>query len=280
MIKRVMTGLALSLTLTISAPVAAQTADQWRTVAPENLWVIDTRHGRVLVELMPEVAPAHVERLRALTRQGFYDGLTFHRVIPNFMAQGGDPTGTGEGASDLPDVPGEFTFRRGRQQAFAAVEGLAGAGVTGLFGPLPVQTQPDAQMFVTADGRVDATGQFCPGVVGMARGSAPDSANSQFFLMSGQNMRLNGLYTPVGVVLSGHEAVAALKVGSGEDGQVTDPDVMTRVRIAADLDLGDRPVARVLDPRSPRFAGVVDAARAGKGARMTICDIRLPVEVS
>ena len=64
--------------------------------------------GSVVIQLRPDAAPQHVERVRILVRQGFYDGTTFHRVIPGFMAQGGDPTGTGEGGSKLPDLKAEF----------------------------------------------------------------------------------------------------------------------------------------------------------------------------
>ncbi|RZJ44048.1 MAG: peptidylprolyl isomerase, partial [Brevundimonas sp.] len=92
------------------AQAAAASAD-WRTVAPENLLVIETAKGRILVELSPQAAPQHVARIRTLAARGFYDGLKFHRVIANFMAQTGDPLGTGLGGSDLPDVPGEFSFR-------------------------------------------------------------------------------------------------------------------------------------------------------------------------
>ncbi|MDO9711362.1 peptidylprolyl isomerase [Paracraurococcus lichenis] len=67
------------------------------------------KDGDVTIELLPEVAPKHVERIRTLVGQGFYDGTPFHRVIEGFMAQGGDPTGTGTGGSRLPDLPAEFT---------------------------------------------------------------------------------------------------------------------------------------------------------------------------
>ena len=79
------------------SPAQAQSSSDWRTVSPENLLVIDTAKGRILVELSPLAAPNHVERVRTLANQGFYDGLKFHRVIPNFMAQTGDPQGTGMG---------------------------------------------------------------------------------------------------------------------------------------------------------------------------------------
>lgn len=75
---------------------------------PENTLYLDLKDGRVVIELYPEVAPGHVERIKTLTRKGFYNGVVFHRVIEGFMAQTGDPTGTGTGGSDLPDLKAEF----------------------------------------------------------------------------------------------------------------------------------------------------------------------------
>ncbi|MGE0612725.1 MAG: peptidylprolyl isomerase [Hyphomicrobiales bacterium] len=83
---------------------------------PENILFLDLKSGRVVIKLRPDLAPKHVERIKTLARKGFYDGVVFHRVIEGFMAQTGDPTGTGAGGSDLPDLKAEFsgeTFRRG-----------------------------------------------------------------------------------------------------------------------------------------------------------------------
>ena len=82
----------------------------------DHLFIQLSTGGTVEIVLRPDLAPRHVERIQALVRRGFYDGLTFHRVIPGFMAQGGDPKGTGEGGSELPDLKAEFTqvpFMRG-----------------------------------------------------------------------------------------------------------------------------------------------------------------------
>lgn len=270
-----------------SAPVLAQTAAQtggsagdWRTVAPENLLVIDTNKGRVLVELSPLAAPNHVERIRTLANQGFYDGLKFHRVIPNFMAQTGDPKGTGEGGSELPDLKGEFHFRRGRDAGFLPVEN-AGPGIVGLVGDLPVQTQPDAQMMITSDFKVDANGLFCPGVFGMARAASPDSANSQFYLMTGANTNLNGLYTAFGRIVSGLDVVRSLKAGSeAQDGKVTDPDSMTHVRMASEIPEAQRPIVRVQNTASAAFAQHIAETRTAKGSSFNICDVQPVAEVS
>lgn len=76
---------------------------------PENILVLDlSTGGRVTIQMFPEVAPAHVERIKTLARQGFYNGVIFHRVIDGFMAQTGDPQGTGQGGSPLPDLKAEF----------------------------------------------------------------------------------------------------------------------------------------------------------------------------
>ena len=84
---------------------------------PANRLTLELSNGgTVVIQLRPDLAPNHVQRIQTLVRRGFYDGLTFHRVIPGFMAQGGDPKGTGDGGSDLPDLKAEFTalpFLRG-----------------------------------------------------------------------------------------------------------------------------------------------------------------------
>jgi cyclophilin family peptidyl-prolyl cis-trans isomerase len=82
----------------------------------ENTLVMETTQGQVVINMRPDLAPNHVARIKELAREGFYDGIVFHRVIDGFMAQTGDPTGTGMGGSDLPDLKAEFSsepFRRG-----------------------------------------------------------------------------------------------------------------------------------------------------------------------
>ena len=93
-------------------PVAAQPVPAIPapvTAEPDNILHLDlSTGGRVTIQMYPDVAPAHIERIKTLTRQGFYNGLVFHRVIDGFMAQTGDPTGTGTGDSELPDLKAEF----------------------------------------------------------------------------------------------------------------------------------------------------------------------------
>ena len=92
---------AFALMIGLSAPASA--------LDPENTLYRDLKDGRVVIELLPDIAPKHVKRIKTLTREGFYDGIVFHRVIDGFMAQTGDPTGTGRGGSDYPDVRAEFS---------------------------------------------------------------------------------------------------------------------------------------------------------------------------
>ena len=86
-----------------------ESADAQPKLDPENTLYLELKDGRVVIQLLPELAPKHVERVKILVRQGFYDNTVFHRVIEGFMAQGGDPTGTGTGGSQLPYLPAEFT---------------------------------------------------------------------------------------------------------------------------------------------------------------------------
>lgn len=76
---------------------------------PENAIILETTKGKVVIELLPDLAPKHVERIKELARENFYDGIVFHRVIDGFMAQTGDPTGTGMGGSDKPNLAAEFS---------------------------------------------------------------------------------------------------------------------------------------------------------------------------
>jgi len=104
-------GMAIADMTIEAAPVQAAPAND-----PHHTVYLDTKDGRITIQLRPDLAPKTVAQIETLTRRGFYDGIVFHRVIDGFMAQTGDPTGTGMGKSDLPNVPAEFTstpFQRG-----------------------------------------------------------------------------------------------------------------------------------------------------------------------
>ena len=162
---------------------------------PENTIIITLKDGEVVVQLLPDVAPQHVERMKVLARDGLYDNVAFHRVIDGFMAQTGDvananmekdynPTRAGTGGSKLPDLPAEFS-------------------------KLP----------------------FDRGVLGAARSQNPNSANSQFFIMFDDGHFLNGQYTVYGRVISGMQHVDEITKGEPP----ANPDRMISVRVAADV---------------------------------------------
>ena len=132
----------------------------------DRLHLTRSSGGDVVIKLRPDLAPGHVERITELANSGFYDDVVFHRVIPGFMAQGGDPTGTGFHGSKLPDLKAEFSGEPHRR-----------------------------------------------GVASMARSQNPDSANSQFFIVTQDSPFLDRQYTVWGEVESGMEHVDALPAG-------------------------------------------------------------------
>jgi peptidylprolyl isomerase len=121
-------GLATGTTLLVTGRAATQEAPEIAPppLDPKNTVYLDLPSGRVVIRLRPDLAPKHVERVKLLCREGFYDGTPFHRVIEGFMAQGGDPTGTGEGGSKYPNLPAEFStsahFLRGTVGAARAAD--------------------------------------------------------------------------------------------------------------------------------------------------------------
>lgn len=281
-------ALALAVLAAFSAaPASAQGGE----VEAENLLLIDTRHGDILVALYPQFAPRHVERIKTLARAGFYDGLAFHRVIDDFMAQGGDPTGTGAGDSDLPNLTGEFTARVDLAReavkvgeirdgfltlggaVFGTIDGAdivqvfpAGGGDLSLWRGALVFHQPTALALMTGDGMVEANLQHCVGMAAMARANDPNSANSQFFLMRGDAPWLDRGYTPWGRVVDGHDAVMALAVGEPP----SFPDRMRSVRVVADLPAERRP--RAFYPTVDPAAVAADAAALAE--RLAAADVR------
>lgn len=262
------------------APVAAArpappAATDWRTPDPNDVLVIDTNKGRILVEMVPEIAPGHVARVRELAHENFYDNQTFFRVIENFMDQTGDPMNNGTGGSPKPDIAPEFTFRRGADMPFALAADQSVAEV-GFVKTVPVMTQSMMLAPMTRDQKVTGWALYCPGVAGMARGQEEASANSQFFLMRAAYPALEKRYTAWGRVIAGMDVVTAIKVGE----PVEPPqDRMTRLRLLADIPAAERPTVRVIDTRSPWFKREIERVRAARGADFSACDVTLPVEV-
>ncbi len=216
-----------------SRPVApkAPAAADWRTPDPANVLVIETNKGRVVVELVPEVAPEHVKQMLKLAHDKAYDGRSFFRVIDRFMAQTGDVPGPGDGKDAVPTLKAEFTYRRDATGAFVPVAAPQGTQV-GFLLSLPVVSQDISYTAMTADKKVSAWGTYCPGVVGMARDENPDSATSQFFMMRYAYPSLDKRYTAFGRVISGLDVIRAIKTGEPVEAP---QDVMQTVSVLADI---------------------------------------------
>ncbi|MAN66551.1 peptidylprolyl isomerase [uncultured Hyphomonas sp.] len=150
---------------------------------PENTLLLETSKGSVKIDLRPDLAPGHVERIKELAREGFYDGIVFHRVIDGFMAQVGCPQGTGMGGSSKPDLKAEFN------------------------------AEPHVR-----------------GTCSMARTSAPNSANSQFFICFDDASFLNRQYTVWGQVSEGMDVIDQLAKGEPP----RNPDRIVSMKVAAD----------------------------------------------
>lgn len=259
----------------VPAPAGGPTNADWRTPDPNDVLVIDTNKGRIIVEMVPEIAPQHVAQVRALAHENFYDGLKFFRVIENFMDQTGDPQNTGVGGSAKPNIPAEFLFRRGADMPFALAADQSVSEV-GFVKTVPVMTQSMMLAAMTRDQKVSGWALYCQGVAGMARDESPDGANSQFFLMRGPYPALEKRYSAFGRVISGLDVVRAIKVGE----PVAEPqDFMQKVRVLADLPEKDRPKIRVIDTRSAWFKTEIARVRTAKGADFSACDLDIPVEV-
>lgn len=243
-------------------------AADWRPLDPENAIMYETTKGRVIVELAPELAPGHVARIKELAREGFYNGLAFHRVIDTFMAQGGDPKGDGTGGSDKPNLRGEFNFRRGVDTSFVRAVDRGGAAL-GWVRTVPVTSQPDILMERTADKRVAAWANHCPGVTSMARAEDENSANSQFFLMRASYPTLDRRYTIWGRAVIGLDVIRALKVGE----PVVEPDKMVRVRVLSDVPETERPKVMIQRTDGPTFKARLAAALEERGAAFSNCDL-------
>jgi peptidylprolyl isomerase len=191
------------------------------------------------------------------------------------MDQTGDPQDTGMGGSAKPDLPAEFTFRRDASTPVTVVETANGID-SGFVGPLPVLSQTLDLAAMTADHKVNAWADYCPGVVGMARAQDPNSGNSQFFLMRAYHGSLDKQYTAVGRVIAGMDVVRAIKTGE----PVAAPqDRMTTVRVLADLPPGQRPGVRVIDPAGPWFQTQVRRVAAEKVIGFSPCDLDIPSQL-
>jgi peptidylprolyl isomerase len=256
----------------------ASPASDWRAAPLENLLVLDMPAGPVVIEMRPDLAPAHVKQIKTLVKRRFYDGLAFHRVIEGFVAQGGDPKGDGTGGSDLPDIKGEFSRDAKDVKGFVELGRDRIVSRVGFVDGMPFGAEPESLRAVRADRRVQAWALHCPGVLSMARASSLDSANSQFFVLLGDaRSSLDQRYTVWGMILDGAEN--GRRIERGEPPKRPTPIV--RARLAADLPENERPRIEVMRTDSESFRKYVDALGAIKdGYIKDVCDIQAPRKIN
>jgi peptidylprolyl isomerase len=260
--------------------------EAWRDVDPENTLYIETDHGRVVIELTPEFAPNHVDRMKSLARERFYDFLVWHRVIEGFMAQGGGSRANPALRADLPPLNGEFTQRRGPELTISELQDrtvnpgqIPQTAKAGFWNGFPAGTQTMALAGMTADGRVQSWLLHCEGAASAARTSDPNSAGSQFYVTRGHANHLNAVYTVWGRVRSGQDAINALRVGVMHEDPGFSPDVIRAMRVAADVPVEERTTVQVIDTDSAAFAAYLDTLRDDSGALPDICEITVPTRI-
>lgn len=258
----------IAATLAVLAVPAAAAATDWWPLDPANTLVIDTTKGRIIIEMRPDFAPLAVARIKRLTHEHLYDGLLFHRVLDHYVDQTGNPNNRDGGTSTHPNLPPEFRFTLARAQ-IDAIATRTPDSLTGFVGATPFAAATNPQDKTTWR----AWGVYCPGVVGMGREAALDTANSEIFFMRAENRSLDHDYTVWGRVVAGLPVVQSIAVGFPPP----HPDRMLRVRLAADLPAADQPHLQVMDTRSPAFAALIAKTRQEKGADFTVCDVAVPV---
>ena len=266
-------------TLTPVQILDAASEDLWRELDPENTLYMYLPAGLVVIEMRPDFAPGHVERIKELVREEFYDGLNFHRVIEGFMAQGGDPLGDGTGGSDKPDIAAEFTRDTKDVIDHTVIGRDRIAPRVGFANGMPFGAEPEGLRSVRANETVNVWPLHCPGVMSMARAGDPNSANSQFFLMIGDSrLNLDKRYTGWGWIVDGFEA--SRRIDRGEP--PTRPTPIIRMRIASDLPETDRQDIQVLRTDSETFMRYLKARGEvdDTGYVKDICTVRVPVRVN
>ncbi len=288
-----------------AAPQAGDPApSDWRTAEQDNLLYItvasapaggdpmdallaEPETSLIVVELFPELAPNHVERMKTLAREGFYKDREFQRVIDGFMAQaGGLPGQPAGGDSGKPDLEAEFMARLGPAAAITEVQDSRmvnsrippmGQSHAGFYRGAPAGYQPAAQAELSEDGKRDAWLLHCPATASMARPQDENGANFQFFLMRGDAPFLDAQYTAWGKVVHGQDAVRAITVGEPPE----NPDTIQSMSVGFSLPESEQLDIQVLRTDSDYFSGWLDAQRAEAGGEFDdICDIEIPTRLN
>ncbi len=273
------------------APAPALTAQQildaspdadWRRPDPANTLYMELEEGRVVIELAPQFAPEHVDNIRTLAREGFWDGLSIYRAQDNFVVQFGDPAAEGETRKPLGSareaLPAEFE-RPGAGLDFTPLADRDGwADRAGFVDGFPVGRAADGTTWLA----------HCYGMLGAGRGMAPDSSNgSELYVVIGQAPRqLDRNITTVGRVIDGIELLSATPRGPEPMGFYDDPArrvPITAIRLASEVPEAERSELELLRTDSATFAAVTEARRNRRddwyhvpAGHIDLCNVPLP----
>ncbi len=257
--------------------IVESVAEDWRTLNPENMLVIEIESGRVVVALAENLAQGHTAQIKKLAREGFYDGLSFYRVIDGFVAQGGDAFGEREITTAQKSIPGEFDQKLTDAMRFRPVNVVDGyAARVGFINSAPVG--------------VDEKGEtvwrlHCTGAMAFGRNNEPDSAGSEFYFALQPQRYLDRNLTVFGQVVEGMERVQSLRrvVPPQSPGDDLGETIIS-MRVAADLPEGERPHLEIMRSDTPAFAEYVESRRNRpeeffyyRPNHVDICAIQIPV---
>lgn len=258
--------------------LAASPADAWFTPDPEHLLYIELERGRVVVLLSSDLGQNHVRQVQSLARQGFYDGLSFYRVIDGFVAQGGDPFE--ERAVEKPAVKAlkaEFEAPAPKDFAFEKLPDDDGyAPEVGFAGALPVGRDP-------ATGTV--WGLHCAGAFALGRNDARDTASTEFYVALQPQRYLDRNMTVFGRVIFGMDLLQALRRVSPPEKKTDDlGDKILSIRLAADVPEAERTRLEVLRTDTDTFRAYAASKRNRPEAffvfrpdYVDVCQLQIPV---
>ena len=263
--------------------IDAAPAEAWRSLDPANTLYLELESGRVIIELAPQFAPAHVDNIRTLAREHFWDGLSIYRSQDNFVVQFGDPE-AGEAAAKSQGtaktkLPAEFASKRSGLRFNALPDKDGWAKQVGFVDGFPAA-------------RDSTTGEtwltHCYGTLGAGRGAEPDSSNgSELYVVTGQSPRqLDRNITTVGRVVSGMEWLSVIPRGPQPMGFYEKPELRTpikAIRLASEVPQAERTPLQVLRTDSPAFADATEARRNRRdgwyvqpAGHIDVCNVPLP----
>lgn len=257
--------------------IAEAAPEDWRALDPENMLVIDLERGRVTVALSEKLAQTHTAQLKALAREGFYDGLSFYRVIDGFVAQGGDVLETRDVTTAAETLEALFDEPFRADMGFTPIKDRDGyAARVGYIDSEPVG--------------VDAAGEtvwrlHCTGAMAMARGNEKDTGGTEFYITLQPQRYLDRNLTVFGQVIDGMEHLQALRrVAPAQSAEDDLGETILSMRVAADLAEDERPAFEIMRSETATFAEYVESRRNRpeeffyyRPDHVDICAVSIPV---